>query len=275
MTIIEDELLIGEGVVLDAGAAPVTMRMLSGAIDVLTYGIGFLVSMGFILRASSQLNDAAVRAIGIGWLVIVLVLLPAGVETLTRGKSLGRLAAGLRIVRDDGGPISFRFALARSTAALLEEYLTLGLIAVTTSMFSRRGKRMGDYLAGTYAMRTRGGRSALPPLSMPYGLEGWATTADFRRLPDGLALTSRMFLARATSMHQLSRLRLGQQIANQLNEYVAPGPPPGTHPETFIAGVLVARRDREYGIEMNRTRRRDADSALVRSLPFGIPDVEN
>ncbi|WP_430868533.1 RDD family protein [Demequina aurantiaca] len=275
MTIVEDELLIGEGVVLDAGAAPVTMRMLSGAIDVLTYGVTFIVTMTFLTRAAGSLNDAAFRAILIAWLVTWLILLPAGIETLTRGRSLGRIAVGLRIVRDDGGPVSFRFALARSTAGLLEEYLTLGIIAVSTSMFSRRGKRMGDHMAGTYAMRTRGGTRALPPLNMPYGLEGWATTADFRRLPDGLALTARMFLGRAASMHVESRMRLGQQIAAQMSDYVAPGPPAGTHPETFIAGVLAARRDREYAIETTRMRRRDADSALVRSLPFDVPDVEN
>jgi len=275
VSIVEDELMIGEGVVLDAGAAPVTLRMLSGAIDVLAYGASFLITVAFLSRASGSLNDAAFRAIVIGWIVIWLVLLPAGVETLTRGRSLGRLAVGLRIVRDDGGPVSFRFALARSMVALLEEYVTLGIIAVTTSMFSRRGKRMGDHLAGSYAMRTRGGRRALPPLSMPFGLEGWAAAADFRRLPDGLALTARMFLARAASMHMQSRLRLGQQIANQMSEFVAPDPPEGTHPETFIAAVLAARRDREYVIEINRMRQRDADSDLVRSLPFGVPDVEN
>lgn len=275
MSIVEDELLIGEGVILDAGVAPVTMRMLSGAIDVLTYGVTFLVTAAFIARATSSLNDAALRAILIGWLVTWLVLLPAGVETLTRGRSLGRLAVGLRIVRDDGGPVSFRFALPRAMAALLEEYLTLGLIAVTTSLFSRRGKRMGDYMAGTYAMRTRGGQRALPPLTMPYGLSGWAATADFRRLPDGLALTARMFLARAPKMHPSSRARLGQQIADQMTDYAAPGPPAGTHPESFIAGVLAARRDREYAVEVSRMRRRNADSDLVTALPYGVPDVEN
>jgi uncharacterized RDD family membrane protein YckC len=275
MTAIDDELLIGEGVVLDSGAAPVTMRMLSGVIDVLAYGVAFVGTMAILLRSVDSLNDAAVRAIVIGWIVVWLVLLPAMFETLTRGRSPGRFAVGLRIVRDDGGPVSFRFALARSMTALLEEYLTFGMIAIAVSMFSRRGKRMGDYLAGTYAMRTRGGQRALPPITMPYGLQDWATNADFRRLPDGLALTARMFLGRAAAMHVGSRMRLGQQLADELSQYVAPGPPPGTHPESFIAGVLAARRDREYVIETNRARRRDADSALVTSLPFGVQDVDN
>ena len=38
-------------------------------------------------------------------LVTVMVVLPTTVETLTRGRSLGKLAMGIRIVRDDGGPV--------------------------------------------------------------------------------------------------------------------------------------------------------------------------
>jgi uncharacterized RDD family membrane protein YckC len=275
VTILDDEVLIGEGVVLDSGAAPVTMRMLSGAIDFLIYGLTYAVTASLIASGVERLNEAAAGAVFLTWLVVWLVLLPAGVETLTRGKSLGRLAVGLRIVRDDGGPISFRFALARAMTALFEIYLTFGLVAVITSMFSRRGKRMGDYLAGTYAMRTRGGRRALPPIAMPPGLAPWATTSDFRRLPDGLALTSRMFLARADSMHLGSRARLGQQISDQMREYVSPPPPAGTHPEYFIAAVLAARRDREYVVELRRTQQRDKDSDVVRTLPYGIPDTDN
>jgi uncharacterized RDD family membrane protein YckC len=275
VTVLDDELLIGEGVVLESGAAPVTLRILSGAIDVLAYGLTYAATVAVLSDAVGSVNDAAFRAIIIAWTLTWLVLLPAGFETLTRGRSPGRFAVGLRIVRDDGGPISFRFALARSMTALLEEYLTLGLIAVMTSMFSRRGKRMGDYLAGTYAMRTRGATRALPPMSMPIGMQAWATAADIRRLPDGFALTARMFLGRATAMHQESRMRLGQQLADQLHEYVAPTAPVGTHPETFIAAVLVERRNREYAIDSLRTRRRDQESALIRALPYGIPDVEN
>lgn len=275
MTVVDDELLIGEGVVLDSGSAPVTMRMLSGAIDFIAYGTVFFAVATVLDGALAQVNAAAGRAILISSVVFFLVLLPAGVETLTRGRSPGRFALGLRIVRDDGGPISFRFALARAMTGLLEIFLTLGMIAVITSLFSRRGKRMGDYLAGTYSMRTRGGQRALPALAMPNGLQGWAATADFRRLPDGLALTARMFLGRAPALHVTSRMRLGQQIADQMSEYVAPGPPPGTHPEAFITGVLVARRDREYGIEIKRARRADTDSQLIRSLPFGVADVDN
>ena len=58
--------------------------------------------------------------------VLCFVVVPAAVETLSRGRSLGKLAAGLRIVRDDGGAIRFRHAVIRALIGFLEIYLTFG-----------------------------------------------------------------------------------------------------------------------------------------------------
>ena len=45
---------------------------------------------------------------GVVAVVVATVVVPTVVETLTRGRSLGRLIMGLRIVRDDGGPVGAR-----------------------------------------------------------------------------------------------------------------------------------------------------------------------
>ncbi|WP_084077131.1 RDD family protein [Demequina sp. NBRC 110057] len=272
----DDEILIGEGVALSTGAAPVTLRMLSGLIDLIVYGATALFSFLAIANTLGPLlNGAAWRAVAILTVVATLVLLPATVETLTRGLSMGRLAVGLRVVRDDGGPISFRHSFIRAFVGLAEIYMTWGMIAVTSSMVSARGKRLGDILAGTYAMRVRGGAKALPPLTMPPHLAQWAAQADMRRLPDGLALTSRMFLARAAALRPDSRARLGTELANRVLEHVSPPPPDGTHPEYAIAAVLAERAGREYRLELRRQERAAADEARVGALPYGITDAEN
>ena len=58
-------------------------------------------------------------------LIIEVVLVFAGypilMEWLTRGRTLGKIWLGLRVVRDDGGPIGFRQALVRGLAGLLIE----------------------------------------------------------------------------------------------------------------------------------------------------------
>lgn len=270
----EDQILIGEGVVLDSGAAPVTLRILSGAIDLLLIIVLMASGLSMLAQVTMGLNSALGRAIGIAWTVACLVILPATVETLSRGRSLGRWAIGLRVVRDDGGPVSIRHALTRALVGVLEVAGTAGMLAVTVSMLGARGKRIGDHLAGTYAMRTRGPRRALPPVTMPDSLASWAATADITRLPDGLALTSRLFLGRADALHPASRVRVGSALAAQMREHVAPAPPAGTHPEDFLSAVLAERRDREWAIETTRLARARREGEAMRRLPYRVPDAD-
>lgn len=269
----EDEIVIGEGVALSTGAAPVTMRMLSGAIDTIVYFCGtMLIVTGLDATLGQVMNSAAWAAVAIATLVVCFAVIPALIETFTRGYSLGRLAAGVRVVRDDGGPVSFRHAFIRSFTAIGEIYFTFGLVAVTTSALSARGKRVGDILAGTYAMRVRGAGKALPPVMMPPHLAPWARAADIRRLPDGLALTCRTFLGRAPGLRPESRARLGTELGAAVADYVSPAAPAGTHPEYLIAAVLAERSRREFGLEMHRQSRHTAETARMTRLPYGLSD---
>ena len=58
------------------------------------------------------------------------------------------MALGLRVVRDDGGPIRFRHALVRGLVGVVEIWLTVGAVALVVSLASSQGKRLGDFLAG-------------------------------------------------------------------------------------------------------------------------------
>ena len=93
---------------------------------------------------------------------------PTVFETLTRGRSLGKLALGLRTVRDDAGPITFHHALVRALIGFVEIYLLSGVPAFFSMLISQRGKRLGDYAAGTYVIRDRVTlRLPLPPPMPP------------------------------------------------------------------------------------------------------------
>ena len=270
----EDDIVIGEGVRLGSSAANVAQRMGSGIIDYIVTIIVLIVANDLLAPLINSVNGAWQLTLKIMVSVVVLVIAPTVVETLTRGQSLGKLALGLRIVRDDGGPVSVRQAFGRAVLNVLETYATFGILAVTVSLFSVRGKRIGDYLAGTYAMRSRGGGRALAPIVMPAGMEEWARTADIRRLPDGTALNARMFLARASQMHPPARARIGLKIATSIRPYVAPAPPENIHPETFIAAALAARRDREYRQAMASAATAQEESVRLTRLPYGVPESD-
>src|SRR5690554_3803556 len=210
--------------------------------------------IGFGVLAGRTNDDGLVAAFGIIAIALLMIVIPTVIETLSRGRSIGKLATGVRIVRDDGGPIRFRHAFVRALAGVGELWLTVASAAVITSLVHPRGKRVGDILAGTYAVRVSRGAKVDTALRMPPQLAGWARAADMRRLPDGLALAARQFLARTATLHPESRVQMGTELAAQVARFVAPAPPPGTHPEFFLAAVLAERRDRELAANLRHAQ---------------------
>ncbi|MBD7918027.1 RDD family protein [Cellulomonas sp. Sa3CUA2] len=273
-TELHDGVVIGEGVVLDSRPASVASRLLAAVVDLLALLVLLVVATIVLSNLSLQLDQYTSRILGIVVLVLVTVVLPTTVETLTRGRSLGKLVAGVRIVRDDGGAIVLRQAFVRALTGVAELWLTLGSVAVICSIAHPRGKRVGDILAGTYGSRVRAAAPVRSSAVMPPQLAGWAANADVARLPDGLALAVRQFLGRAALLHPGSRAELGTRLAADLQPYVSPPPPAGTHPEAFLSAVLAERGRRETLVELERVRREQAEAVLLRRLPHGVPDPD-
>ena len=144
----------------------------------------------------------------------------------------------------------------RALVAVVEIWLAYGVVAALACVVTRRGKRLGDLLAGTYVVHERSAVQAAPPVLMPPELAAWAAQADLRALPGNLALIGRTFLQRGSSMQPAPRARLAAQLAAAVEPYVFPPAPAGTHPERFLAAVLAERRDRELMLEL---RDRQAD----------------
>jgi uncharacterized RDD family membrane protein YckC len=272
---VQDGIVIGEGVVLDARPASFITRAMGAMLDFVILAVVVtivLVRVGvWFFQAAATSQDLAVIIFSVVS-ALVVVGLPVAIETLSRGRSIGKLACGIRVVRDDGGPVRFRHALVRALIGVFELWFTLGGIAAITSLANAKGKRLGDLAAGTYAVRVRGGRPASAPIVMPQTLAAWAHTADMRRLPDGLALAARQFLGRAARLAPESRARLGDDLAGRIERYVAPGPPAGTHPEAFLHAVLAERRERELAAGQRERQRAEEQAELLHRLPFAVAD---
>lgn len=265
-------IVIGEGVLLEGQPTSFAARVLGGLIDAavaVLAGGAIAALLGFALRGwgSDGLRIASISA-----LVLVMIVAPTAVETATRGRSLGKLAVGIRVVRDDGGPIRFRHALVRALVGVLELWLTMASAALICSLVQPQGKRFGDLMAGTYAVRVRGKVTRREVVPMPPWLAGWAGGADVGRLPDGLALAIRQFLVRAAGLHPASRAEMGRSLADEALRHVAPPPPPGTDPESFLAAVVATRRDRDHRALLRAGVAAQADADVSRRLPYGITD---
>src|SRR3954468_22927684 len=90
--ILPPQVVTGEAVALELRPASFATRALAVALDLaLMLAVGIVVAV-VLGQTLPDLDEAAARAIGIVALVGVLVGLPTAVETLSRGRSLGKLA---------------------------------------------------------------------------------------------------------------------------------------------------------------------------------------
>lgn len=261
------ELVTGDAVVLGLRPAKLPSRALALVIDLVAVGTVFvLVSIGLAI-ATVTLDEAAVAAVAVAAFLLVLVGVPIAVETLSHGRSLGKLACGLRVVRDDGGPIRFRHALVRGAMGVVEILATLGAVAAIASLVSARGRRLGDVFAGTLVVRERvpAGRAAAVPPPPPW-LVGRFTGLDLSAVPDDLWLAVRQYLTR---MHQLDAAvgrAMSERLAEELAARTGVPAPAGVPAAAFLAAVVNERQTRDA-----RRTFAAAPAAAPLPLPVSLP----
>ncbi|GAB2653339.1 RDD family protein [Kribbella swartbergensis] len=262
------QLVTGEAVVLQVRIARMPTRALACAIDVILQSVvlGVLISLlaGFLV--GGEASEALVVALIFTVVLVVVVGYRVVMETLTRGRTLGKMVLGLKVVRDDGSSIRFRHALVRTLMWFFVDFApwfaaSPGIVA---SLMNKQGKRIGDMVAGTVVIRERHQPMASPPLFVPGHLVQWAQSLELSRLSDELANAAREYLARYTELLPDARAALGDALAYRVSEVTAPAPPVPIVAPAFLSAVLAERRRRE----LNRLA---VQRPAVNTGPFGPP----
>ncbi|MGC9439699.1 RDD family protein [Streptomyces sp. WG5] len=240
------ELVTGEAVALELRPARLPSRGLAVLLD-LVVAVTVYVAVTIVLVASTaSLDMAAQTAISIAAFVLVLVGGPIAVETLSHGRSLGKMACGLRVVRDDGGPIRFRHSLVRGLIGVIEILMTFGVVACIASLVSARGRRLGDVFAGTLVVRERVPVSPagfLPP--PPPWLAGRFSGLDLSAVPDDLWLAVRQYLARMGQLDPRVGWAMAERLASDVAARTGAPVPQEVPPAAYLAAVLQERQARE------------------------------
>ncbi|GAA2464257.1 RDD family protein [Winogradskya humida] len=258
------QLVNGEAVEVDIRHARVGSRGLALLLDLM---IQVLIALAFFIAGAAAaaglvrdvVDDALLNAMVTVAIAIGFIAYPTLVETLTNGRSPGKRAMGLRVVREDGGPIRVRHALTRSLVGFAVEWPGLlfppftWAVALTTMISSPRGRRLGDLAAGTFVVHER---TPVPwgwVPSMPPHLGAWASALDLTNLGDDLALASRHYLARVRDIKEPMNSRLANGLAAEVSLRIAHPAPPGVPPWMFLSAVLAERR-RRAGERVHATR---------------------
>lgn len=261
------QLVTGEAVVLQVRIARMPTRALACAIDMLLQGIVLVVLIS--LLAGFLIGSESSEALAVALIFIVVLLVVVGyrvvMETLTRGRTVGKMVLGLKVVRDDGSSIRFRHALVRTLLWFFVDFApwfaaSPGIVA---SLMNKQGKRIGDMVAGTVVIRERQQPMASPPLFVPGPLVQWAQSLELSRLPDELANAARDYLARYTELLPGPQYALGEALAARVAAVTAPAPPYQIIAPAYLSAVLAERRRRElHRLSTNRP---------VPTAPFANP----
>lgn len=268
------QLVTGEAVVLQVRIARMPTRALACAIDVVLQGIVLVVLIS--LLTGFLIGGQASEALAAALIFIVVLLVVIGyrvvMETLTRGRTLGKMVLGLKVVRDDGSSIRFRQALVRSLLWFFVDFAPwfAACPGIVASLMNKQGKRFGDMVSGTVVIRERHQPMASPPLFVPGHLVQWAQSLELSRLSDDLANASRDYLARYTELQPDARTALGDALASRMAVLTAPAPPVPLIAPAYLSAVLAERRRRELNRLATR-RPLHAPSYAIPPGPFAPP----
>jgi uncharacterized RDD family membrane protein YckC len=249
-----DLLVSGEAVEVEVRVARIGSRALALLIDIVIEIVVFLlllIGASLVLAAVHGLADEAlVAALATVSLVLAFAGYPTVMETLVNGRTVGKLALGLRVVRVDGGPIRFRHALTRTLVNVTLEWPGLLLapltwtISLSVMLAQPQGRRIGDLAAGTLVIHDRAPESWGWAPVMPPHLASWARLLDLTGLSDDLALAVRHYLARNRMIREPARGRLGHALAREVAACTTPPPPPQVPGWAYLAAVLAERHRR-------------------------------
>ena len=241
MATFDDHLTIAtpEGVDLELVLAGLGARFAATLLDLLIQ-VGAIIALATLLGLASDSGWALAVFLVLAFLV--LFAYDIALETWNHGRSVGKLAVGLRVVRIDGEPEGFLTAAVRNLlriADFLPAFYVVGTIAIVATS---RNQRLGDLAAGTDVVRERHAVPASFPAAPPALVAsppGW----DVSNVSAEDVAIVREFLARRASLAAAARAQLALDLASRLQPKVV-GDARGWHPESFLEAVVAAKTSR-------------------------------
>jgi uncharacterized RDD family membrane protein YckC len=230
-----------EGVELELVLAGLGSRFMAALLD-LVIQLGAIFALAVVLAPVG--DSGFVLAAYLVAVFLVLFAYDIVLETWNRGRTVGKLAAGLRVVRTGGEPVGFLTAAVRNFLRLADFLPVLYVVGVITILVTSRNQRLGDLAAGTLVIRERRRSVApeatyLPPAPADAPFLEW----DVSGVSAEDVATLRQFLDRRLALQPSARAHLATDLAARVRPKVV-GAPDGWHPESFIEAVVAAKTSR-------------------------------
>jgi uncharacterized RDD family membrane protein YckC len=243
VTTFDDRVTIAtpEGVELELVLAGLGSRFMAALLDVVIQ-LGAIFALAIVVAPVGD-SGYVVAAYFVA-VFLILFAYDIALETWNRGRTVGKLAAGLRVVRTGGDPEGFLTASVRNFLRIVDCLPAFYVVGVIAIMITSRNQRLGDLAAGTYVVRERRPAATpaatyLPPAPVDASFVEWDVSGVSA---DDLA-TLRQFLDRRRSLQPAARAHLATELAARVRPKVV-GAPDGWHPESFLEAVVSAKTSR-------------------------------
>jgi uncharacterized RDD family membrane protein YckC len=230
-----------EGVALELILAGLGSRFLARLLDTVIQ-FGAILALGFGLGVTGSGHPGWLQAIVIILVFLTIFAYDIVFETLNHGRTIGKQAAGIRVVGQSGEPVRFLASAIRNIARILDFLPAFYLIGTISIVATTRDQRVGDLAAGTIVMRDRFpglARATAPVTVSPAAVMTW----DVSAISPAEVQAVRKFLDRRLDLTPPARNYFATDLAHRLAPRVA-GIPPYSHPEYVLEGIVVAKQSR-------------------------------
>lgn len=232
-----------EGVSLELPLAGVGSRFVALLVDTLLQGLIFTAVIVLLIVADAD-GFAAFAVTGVTVFSLLFVY-PIAFELVAGGRTPGKRWSGLRVVCDDGTPVTFRASALRNLLRLVDVLPGMYLVGTIAIFASRGNQRLGDLAAGTIVVREpRAKAYSLEPFTAvaevaPGDLPAW----DVSGLSQAELAALRRFLERRQALGSVPRNLLARDLADRLRPRVG-GVGADLPPERFLELIGELRRIR-------------------------------
>jgi uncharacterized RDD family membrane protein YckC len=186
------------------------------AIQILV-GIGLLILGAIMGQTLSLLGSAAPQ-----WLIAVLIILFfllysayfAIFEAIWNGQTPGKRYAQLRVMKDDGRPITVYDSVARNLLRVVDSLPIFYGVGIISVFLSKQNKRLGDFVAGTVVVHEKTVEAARPFLDSQ--VDTAAPAYDVSLITTDELRLIEAFFQRRDSLDPALRGSMAAQISNRI-----------------------------------------------------------
>ena len=228
-----------EGVVLELVLAGLGSRFLARLLDTVIQG-ALIIALAIGIAATRA--PGWILAMSFGFIFLIVFAYDVLFEVLNNGRTIGKQAAGIRVLGQGGEPIRFLASAVRNIVRIIDFLPVFYLVGSISIVTTQHDQRLGDLAAGTIVARDRfpGLTLTAPPITVtPAAVATW----DVSAVSTTEVQAVRQFLDRRLDLRAPARAYFAADLVNRLAPKVV-GIPPNSHPEYVLEGIVMAKQGR-------------------------------